>query len=55
MNLGRFAIVRWALYLVALLLQLARDISVSCGVWWAMVQQREAGWKRRRALQWLAR
>jgi hypothetical protein len=43
---ARFKPARYALYLVLLAMQLARDVSVSCGVWWAMVQQREAGWKR---------
>lgn len=38
---------RWSLYFTALVLQLAHDLSVSCGAWWAMVQQHEAGWKRK--------
>lgn len=51
----RHAPVRWMLYLVALPVQLAGDISVSVGVWWAMVQQHEAGWRRRRAIETLSR
>lgn len=40
---------RCAMYLVALLAQLAWDISVSVGTWWALVQQNEAGLRRKRA------
>lgn len=47
-RLARHAPIRWALYAFSLVLQLGFDISVSVGAWWAMVQQHEAGWRRKK-------